>query len=308
MGEERAVDGPMRERRNWRDVYYTSRDGLRLHVRHYPAEGSPRRPLVCLPGLTRNSSDFHNLATVAADPSRHRREVYCIDYRGHGLSAWDGDPSNYSIFVETLDLMDFMSSAGITDAALLGSSHGGLVAMALAALRPAAIGTVILNDIGPVLARAGYIRLVSYVGRAPLPATWEEAMQLTRSLMVSQFPDVTDAQWMELARQSYNDDHGLPMHGYDPRLAEAVSLLNGGIPPLWPQFQALARVPAMVIRGQLSDVLSPETVTRMQQEHPMLTAVTVRGQGHAPLLKDTWTVEAIAKFLLDHEDDRLVGR
>jgi pimeloyl-ACP methyl ester carboxylesterase len=287
--------------RTWRDLYFTSRDGLRLHVRHYPAPGSPRRPLICLPGLTRNARDFHDLGVYLSDPARHRRAVYAIDYRGRGLSQWDANVSNYSIFMETLDVVEFMTVHGLADAAVLGSSHGGLVAMALATLRPTAIGAAILNDIGPVVERDGYVRLLAYIGRTPLPATWEDAAALVRAAMTAHFPDVPEAQWAEVARQIYNDENGLPAPGYDPRLGRAVSLVDGVVPPLWSQFRALHRVPTMVIHGQNSDVLTLSTLAEMQTDHPDLTAITVRGQGHAPLLKDQWTMEAIAKFLINED-------
>jgi pimeloyl-ACP methyl ester carboxylesterase len=72
--------------------------------------------------------------------------------------------------------------------------------------------------------------------------------------------------------------------------------LSRPVPDLWPQFIALGQVPALVIRGANSDVLSAETMEAMIERHPNLRTVTVPDQGHAPLLKDQDTVEAIASF------------
>jgi len=69
------------------------------------------------------------------------------------------------------------------------------------------------------------------------------------------------------------------------------------LPDLWPQFAALNHAPMLVIRGENSDILSAKTFADMQVRHPRLDAVTVKGQGHAPLLKDAPTIAAIAKFL-----------
>ena len=69
------------------------------------------------------------------------------------------------------------------------------------------------------------------------------------------------------------------------------------MPELWPQFTALAHVPLLVIRGENSDILSEKTFAEMRVRHPRMTAVTVRGQGHAPLLMDAPTIDAIADFL-----------
>ena len=75
------------------------------------------------------------------------------------------------------------------------------------------------------------------------------------------------------------------------------SLVDGPMPELWPQFGALARVPVLVVRGENSDILSAQTLEEMRARHPRLDAITVPGQGHAPLLKDAPTVSAIAEFL-----------
>lgn len=69
------------------------------------------------------------------------------------------------------------------------------------------------------------------------------------------------------------------------------------MPALWPKFEALKRVPLMVIRGETSDILSQETVEEMRRRHPAMTTMTVKGQGHAPLLRDAPTIEAIRGFL-----------
>ena len=56
-------------------------------------------------------------------------------------------------------------------------------------------------------------------------------------------------------------------------------------------------MPVLAIRGENSDILSEKTLAEMRARHPRLTAVTVRGQGHAPLLRDAPTIGAIAGFL-----------
>ena len=99
---------------NWTDIYFTSRDGLRLYARHYPVPGSLRRPLVCLAGLTRNSRDFHDLASILSRPDETGRDVYAIDYRGRGRSEYDAEWKNYSILTELNDVLDFMTMRGLT--------------------------------------------------------------------------------------------------------------------------------------------------------------------------------------------------
>jgi pimeloyl-ACP methyl ester carboxylesterase len=282
---------------SWTDIHYTSRDGLRLYARHYPVPGSLRRPVVCLAGLTRNSRDFHDLATALARRDETGRDVYCLDYRGRGRSQHDPDWKNYSVLVELNDALDFMAMKGLDRAAVIGTSRGGLIAMLMGVLRPGAMGAVVLNDIGPVIEREGLARIVAYVGRVPLPANWQEATELTYEMNRRQFTAVPADQWEDVARQLFNDDNGLPSPSYDPKLAKAISVMDGPTPELWPQFAALSHVPVLVVRGENSDILGARTLAEMQARHPRLAAFTVRGQGHAPLLKDAPSIGTIASFL-----------
>ncbi len=286
------------DRQNWRDIFYTARDGLRLYARHYPAPGSTRRPVLCLAGLTRNSRDFHHLASVLSNPALPTsRHVYAIDYRGRGRSAYDPDWQNYQVMNELLDTLDFMTIEGLSDTAIVGTSRGGILAMIMAAVRPGNIGAVVLNDIGPLIEREGLLRIVSYVGRIPLPSTWAEAGELVRSMAQRHFPAVPSDMWEDIARQQYNDEGGRPAPGYDQELNRTASILDGPLPELWPQFKALSRVPVLTLRGELSDILSAATAERVQREHPDMTLLTVPGQGHAPLLRDEPSIQAIVDFL-----------
>lgn len=281
------------------DIYFTARDGLKLHARHYPAqENGHTRPVLCLPGLTRNGRDFHDLAVALSTHSGAARSVYTLDYRGRGLSDFDPDWKNYILPIEMIDVLDFMTMAGLHDAAVIGTSRGGLIAMLMAAAQPTAIGALVLNDIGPVIEADGIARIVGYVGRVPLPISWDDAGKMVRDLNRRHFPELPEHQWEEIARQWYNERNGKPAPGYDHKLSNALSVLDGPIPALWPQFDALRRIPLLVIRGEFSDILSVETVEAMRRRHPAIATITVANQGHAPLLKDVPTLEAINQFLM----------
>ena len=286
----------------WRDITFSARDGLRLYARHYPAPGSSLRPVLCLAGLTRNSRDFHDLA-VALSTGQMPRDVYALDYRGRGRSERDADWRNYSIAVEMLDVQDLITLAGLEKPAIIGTSRGGLITMALAATQPGAIGAVVLNDIGPVIEREGLTRIAGYVGSTPLPTSWEDAARMVAELNRRAFVSVPEQEWAEVARQWFNDDKGYPAPGYDPALAKSFSTAEGPLPDLWPQFTGLARVPLLIIRGENSDILSEATLRQMRERHPRCATLTVPGQGHAPLLKDEDTIEAIGAFLAELDSE-----
>ena len=114
----------------------TAQDGLRLHVRVYGRRRADMLPLVCLAGLTRNSADFHALATaLACDPTRPRR-VIALDYRGRGRSEYDRNPANYSLPVELSDVIALTTALDAIPAVFVGTSRGGILTMLLAAIRP----------------------------------------------------------------------------------------------------------------------------------------------------------------------------
>lgn len=284
----------------FREFKVTARDGIRLNVRHYSCGGSGRRPVVCLPGLTRNGGDFHDLAVTLTDPHGHRRDVYTIDLRGRGLSDYASSWEQYSVLAELFDVIDCLTALNLHDTAVIGTSRGGILAMALAVARPGAIGAAVLNDIGPIIERDGVVRIAATAGRVPLPASWDDATRLLHDMNERAFPAIPSEQWAEIARASFNEKNGRPAPAYDPQIARTLSG-GGQLPELWPQFSALGRVPVLALRGANSDLLSAETLREMHRRHPRLEAVTIDGQGHAPFLKDMPTINRISEFLI-HSD------
>lgn len=289
-----------------RSIRFSARDGLILHARRYDAPGSSRPPVLCLAGLTRNSRDFHDLA-MALSRGPQARTVWALDSRGRGLSDHDPDWRNYNVLTEASDVIDLAAMAGLHGATIVGTSRGGILAMVLAAMQPAIIGAVVMNDIGPIIERDGLARIAGYVGRIPLPASWQEAATQVADVGRNQFPDVSPEQWEEAARAWYNDQNGHPTPGYDPAIARSVSVTAAQIPELWPQFTGLGRLPILALRGELSDILSRATFEEMQRRHPNCAGLTVPRQGHAPLLKDRPTIDAIARFILAAEDGEPVA-
>jgi pimeloyl-ACP methyl ester carboxylesterase len=282
----------------WRDIFYESFDDLRLHARHYPAPDERFRSVVCLPGLTRNARDFHTLATYLSTHPEKPRNVYCLDYRGRGLSQHDSNWRNYVPYIELMDTLDFLTVQGLHGVGIVGTSRGGILAMMMAALRPTAMGAVVLNDIGPVIETRGLARIVSYVGRMPVPKTWADAIMIMREINGRGFPEFTDSEWDQIARGVFEERKGRLVLSYDRKLARAMGKidLSRPVPDLWPQFIALGKVPAFVLRGEHSDVLSADTLETMVERHPNLRVMTVPEQGHAPVLQEQEPVEAIGSF------------
>src|SRR4051794_6311323 len=134
----------------YEDQYLTVTDGLRLHYRDYPG-GAGKPPLLCLPGLTRNSRDFAEFAERYSP----RFRVLALDFRGRGLSDYDPVPARYIPPTYAYDVIQLLEQLAIPEAIFVGTSLGGLVTMAVAMLAPQRIAAAILNDIGPELNHVG---------------------------------------------------------------------------------------------------------------------------------------------------------
>jgi len=278
--------------------FVTAHDGLKLHVRAYGASTSTL-PVVCLPGLTRTGADFHRLASALADDAVHPRYVLALDYRGRGLSDYDSNPDNYSLPVELADVLSVLTALEIGKAIIIGTSRGGLLAMLLGSARPTALAGVVLNDIGPVIEPQGLARIKGYVGQLPQPKSFEEAAEVLRELLGPQFPALSAGDWMEFAQHAFRDEGSRIIPDYDPKLAQALRDVDIERPPpaLWEQFDSLADVPMLIIRGANSDLLSPATFEAMRARRRQCETLVVPDQGHAPLLTDEQTISRINAFV-----------
>jgi pimeloyl-ACP methyl ester carboxylesterase len=278
-----------------RSLFVTAQDGLRLHVRAYGARASAALPVVCLPGLARTAADFESLAAILSSD----RQVLAVDYRGRGKSDYDHNPANYNLQVELADVLAVLTASGIGPAVFIGTSRGGILTMLLAVARPTAIAGCVLNDIGPVIELGGVMRIKSYVGKLPQPASFREAADVLQQRFGSHFPKWGDADWLAFAHRTFKQANGRIVPDYDIKLATILDAVTPErpLPPLWKEFDALARLPVMVVRGTNSDILSEATVEAMRARRRSLDVVEVADEGHAPRLTDPQTAGRIAAFI-----------
>lgn len=266
---------------------FTTHDGLSLF---YTDEGEGL-PLLCLSGLTRDHRDFDYVA-----PHLDGVRLIRLDYRGRGQSDW-GDYKSYTIPVEGMDALALLDHLGVGQAAVLGTSRGGLIAMGLAATVKDRLLGVALNDIGPEIAPEGLQVIEGYLGRNPKWKTVEEAVAKRGGVMKG-FANVPESRWREEVDHLYRvTEDGLKIP-YDPKLREAV--LEAGaqpIPDLWPLFDAFAGLPLCTIRGANSDLLSPETFAEMKRRRPDMIAAEVPDRGHIPFLDEPEALDALQRWL-----------
>ncbi len=281
-----------------KSILVTAQDGLRLHVREYGLRTAPAVPVVCLPGLARTVGDFDALAPALAN-GRQPRRVIAIDSRGRGQSDYDGNPENYNLAVELGDVVTVLTALEIGRAVFVGSSRGGILTMLLGVAHPTAIAGVVLHDIGPVIDPKGLARIKSYIGKLPQPRNFAEGSEILRRLFDAQFPKLTAEQWLAAAQRTWKLDDGALLPTYDVRLARTLAEfdIERPLPSMWNEFDALVRVPILVIRGANSDILSAATVTAMHARHPNMDSIEVADQGHVPILDSPDLIHRIVEFV-----------
>ena len=267
--------------------YFTTSDGARLA---YQVQGDGPA-LLCLAGLTRTMADFDYLAQHLADV-----QMICLDSRGRGASDWTG-AGTYTVPQEAMDALELLDHLGIEAAPILGTSRGGLIGMLIAATAPARLTGLCLNDVGPVVERAGLERIVGYVGHNPRAKTLEEAAAAMPQVMEG-FANVPASRWREEAEKHYvQTAEGLEIT-YDPALRQSfLAAYNAEAPDMWACFDALAGKPVALIRGANSDLLSPETAAEMQRRRPDMIFAEVPGRAHVPFLDEPESLAAIRAFL-----------
>jgi pimeloyl-ACP methyl ester carboxylesterase len=265
--------------------YYESEDGLELFYRDYSPQASGT-PVLCLPGLTRNSRDFDELAPHLSAT----RRVVTPDLRGRGHSAHDPDWRNYNPRTYVRDVVRLLDQLRL----------GGLIGMLLAAKVPERLAGLVLNDIGPEIAPEGLARISAYTGRLRPVASWEEAVAQTKEIYGQWWPGLSDEDWLKTAHRAYRENaRGVPQLDMDAAIGRAMRALGPQSGDPWRLFDALRDTPVLLLRGELSDVLSTDTLCKMQQRKPDLIAVIVPNRGHVPLLDELESLAAIDRFVAD---------
>ena len=268
-----------------------------LHRIAYLEWGDPRNRdvVVCVHGITRVARDFDELARALCA----RFRVVCPDMAGRGDSDRLADPMLYGAPQYVSDAVTLIARLDVETISWVGTSMGGLIGMALAALPGTPVSRLVLNEAGPVVSKASLERIATYIGRVPAFASVEEAEKYIRTVSAP-FGPHTDAQWRFLTEVWLRkaEDGGYRAH-YDPRIGEPF---RAALPEkdleLWPLYEAI-RCPTLVLRGADSDLLSRATTAQMAARGPKARVVEIPGVGHAPTLLNPDQIGIVRDFLLE---------
>jgi pimeloyl-ACP methyl ester carboxylesterase len=267
-------------------------DGLRLRVYIWHG-GDSAPPVLCLPGLVRTAGDFAGLAPAIVQD----RLVIAIDYPGRGGSGWTRQVARYAPESCLRDVLDVCAALHVHQAVAIGTSFGGLLAMGLAAASPGLIRAAVLNDIGPDIGTEGADFVRDFIGIDPALESLDACIAFLRACLPPLSLE-TEADWRGMAELTFQRGADGRYHPvWDIRIA---GLLQRPPPDLWPLFGALSHVPVLLLRGEVSNILLPGTVTRMLAERPDMQVVTLPGIGHAPILTEPPALAAIQAFLARH--------
>ena len=265
-------------------------NGLRINYLDWGAVSAP--PVVCVHGYTSSAQAFNA-------PARHfqdRFRLIALDVRGHGESAWSPTGA-YQYRDQVGDLAALVDALGLGRFTLIGTSMGGIIAMAYAGEHPDRLQGLVINDIGPD-AETGSQRITEMVGSRPDDfATLDEAMAYRRQaspitagrseadqreLALGVLRQRPDRRWvwkMDPAYIQQRVQHGAPRR-----------------PALWPVLERVP-CPTLIIWGTDSDVLSEAQAQRMVKTLPKGQLVAVPGVGHAPTLMEPTALSALEHFL-----------
>lgn len=274
--------------------YVSAQDGTSLFYRMYGDRLAPTSSVICLPGLTRNSHDFHYVASRISGDFL----VICPDYRGRGQSGYCRSAGAYAPPQLVADLADLMTALSVHRAVFIGTSLGGLLALGLSVMHPASVAGIVLNDVGPDLDPDALAPIGKALAQAASPADWDEAVRFLQDLLPDLgVPEPKSQGWLDVAKGTWRETGDGPLRfDFDDRIIRQLTPRES-IPDLWPLFRAVRRLPVGVIRGAKSPVLTSDGLARMQEAHPGLIHATIDDVGHAPHLDEPASREVIDAVL-----------
>ena len=272
--------------------YFRTRDGLRLYYRDYGEAQSRKTPILCLAGSSSNIRSFEHVAPRLAEG----RRVLAMDWRGHGRSDYDPNYRNYGFETDMQDVLELLAHEKIPRVIIIGTSRGGIITMWLAANRPDVLAGAIMNDMGPAGTVEGMARLQKNFGLPSEFASFEEAALALQDRQVAGI-DLTPAGWLRHARQYFRQDpDGKVRPDFDPGYALGFREMKGRRDN-WDKFAHMAKIPTLVVRGIVSDILDQPTVEEMKRRKPDLQVCIVPGRAHCPYLDEPESIDAIDAFL-----------
>lgn len=265
--------------------------GLRFHYRDWgpPAANAPT--LILLHGFTGHARSWDDFAQEASK----RFRVLALDQRGHGESDWsplnDYDPQemkeDLNCFVQAFDFSNYL---------LVGLSMGGTVAIHFAAQNTVGLKRLVIVDIAPEIAVAGLQSIQQGVRQQDVFESADEAFKLARSW--NSVPPA-DVHFHRVRHSLMRTEHGKWTFKYDRALRHPERLVGrrSSVEEGWKAVESIS-VPTLLVRGEFSNLLSPEIAQKFVDLVADCEFVEIKGSGHSvPLDKPKEFQDAVLQFL-----------
>jgi pimeloyl-ACP methyl ester carboxylesterase len=272
--------------------------GLRFHYRDWPSKRAGAPDLVLLHGFTGHARSWDAFADAMTD----RYRVLALDQRGHGESGW-ASPGAYGTYEMVDDLAAFVKALGLDRFTLLGLSMGGNVAIHYAGRQPTELAALVIVDIAPELGSVGAGRIQQNVFRSSDVFESREAA-FASARAANTIPPEAHHRARIYANLMRTED-GRHTWRYDRALRQGQRVRID--PETGWAASARIAVPTLLIRGELSDILSPAVARRFVETAPGATFAEVPGSGHSIPLDKPDGFLAVAREFLKGKTPAMVG-
>lgn len=268
------------------------RDHTLRAVIHEWSAAEPQRVAICVHGFLGSGREFEPLARRLAQAGWR---VLCPDLPGYGESDWLPDPADYGgeVYRRVMQMASSIAAVPLID--LVGSSMGAALALRMAALHPAGVRRLVLNDSG---VEATPEALLAVLERVP-PTTWYR-QRVDAEAAVARYRADCDplppADWARILDLAIEPADGGWRLRYDPNVVSKLVEASEQVRSQWPAWEAV-RCPVLVIRGDRSDMLPAEVAERMIASKANARLMTVANCGHRSWLRRQAQVAEIVDWL-----------
>lgn len=267
-----------------------------FHKIVYSEWGDVHNPVVvCVHGLTRNRHDFDWLAE---DLSKNYR-VICPDLVGRGDSDTLQDSSFYSYPQYLSDLNTLIARLNVEKVIWLGTSLGGILGMILASFPSSPIKKLILNDIGAIISGVGLKRISQFASSPGVFQSTEAASSYFKKNHLQGIGEVSPEVWKKLLQNSVRwiEKEHVWKPTYDPAVAHSFhrdQAIDADFMSCWEEIIC----PVLILRGQLSDMLTEETAHQMvATAKSTIKLIELPGIGHPPSLTTPKQIKMIHDWI-----------
>ena len=256
-------------------------------------------PLLCLPTELGNARQLHRIALALAFHEDTNNKIYTLSLRGRGDSDHQGAAAS-DLTTDADDLISFCDAHNLHHIDVMVSGYTVFTVFSAMSRRPSLVRRLILNDSAPEFDAVGIARRTALMQRTSQPENWEACAEQLRDLKGEEFPQFTDSDWLDMAKQDYRLEESGPVPDIAKGLVRWSNMADYDAqqPSLWPELRLFNRNPVLLVHGEHSGLVTTEIAQKTQAAHPDMDVIEAIGQGHVPQLERGPLPGQIVKFLL----------